>query len=175
MATVQRFYINARQLKSLVPNLQRAEEKSQLDCGGDPTKVFDYLRATVVATTMAEVRRMWDKVTELTAQGLIEVMQIDNGLRCAEMTTAAASRPSSCRRSTQPNSAARGPLPLAHRRGAPSGYRDINIHLKFGGHVCEVQIVLAAVLVIKQYQVSRERAECPLVHTHTVLDQPLNC
>ena len=31
----------------------------------------------------------------------------------------------------------------------PSGYRDINISVMFDGHVCEIQIQLAAILQVK--------------------------
>ena len=46
-------------------------------------------------------------------------------------------------------------LPIATARRSyrgeptPSGYRDINISVMFGGHVCEVQIQLAAILEVK--------------------------
>ena len=40
-------------------------------------------------------------------------------------------------------------------RGTASaiGYRDINFNIIFCGHVCEIQIQLAAVLEVRQYQV----------------------
>ena len=80
----------------------------------------DYLRATLVVTTMPEVCRVWGAVEELKAQGRLEVVSIKNRLRGGATST---------------------------------GYRDINMSVKFRGHVCEIQIQLAAILEVKQHQV----------------------
>ena len=76
----------------------------------------DFLRATLVVTTMPEVCRVWGAVEELKAQGRLEVVSIKNRLRGGPTST---------------------------------GYRDINMSVKFRGHVCEIQIQLAAILEVK--------------------------
>ena len=87
-----------------------------MDYNGVAAKVKDYLRATLVVTTMPEVCRVWGAVEELKAQGRLEVVSIKNRLRGGATST---------------------------------GYRDINMSVKFRGHVCEIQIQLAAILEVK--------------------------
>ena len=53
----------------------------RLDYYGVAAKVKDYLRATLVVTTMPEVCRVWGAVEELKAQGELEVVSIKNRLR----------------------------------------------------------------------------------------------
>ena len=87
-----------------------------MDYNGVAAKVKDYLRATLVVTTMPEVCRVWSAVEELKAQGQLEVVGIKNRLRGKATNT---------------------------------GYRDINMSVKFRGHVCEIQIQLAVILEVK--------------------------
>ena len=42
-------------------------------------------------------------------------------------------------------------------KATATGYRDINMSIKFEGHVCEIQIQLAAILEIKHDQVAHAR------------------
>ena len=107
-------------LAHLSPDTQRSKQKTRLDYNGVAAKVKDYLRATLVVTTMPEVCRVWGAVEELKAQGRLEVVSIKNRLRGGATST---------------------------------GYRDINMSVKFRGHVCEIQIQLAAILEVKQHQV----------------------
>jgi hypothetical protein len=44
-------------------------------------KVKDYLRATLVVTTMPGVCKVWSAVEELKAQGRLKVVSIKNRLR----------------------------------------------------------------------------------------------
>ena len=39
-------------------------------------------------------------------------------------------------------------------KATATGYRDINMSVKFEGHVCEIQIQLAAILEVKHDQVN---------------------
>lgn len=64
--------------------IQRAAEKIRLDYNGvanGAAKVKDYLRATLVVTTMPEVCKVWSAVEELKAQGRLKVVSIKNRLR----------------------------------------------------------------------------------------------
>ena len=60
---------------------QRAVEKIRLDYNGVAAKVKDYLRGTLVVTTMPEVCRVWGAVEKLKAQGRLEVVSIKNRFR----------------------------------------------------------------------------------------------
>ena len=66
---------------SVMSNLKgkaRAEEKIQIDYGGDASKVKDYLRACLICFDMPEVCRVWDALHRLAEAGVVEIKGIKN-------------------------------------------------------------------------------------------------
>ena len=56
-------------------------EKARIDYDGVAAKVKDYLRATLVVTTMSEVCLVWGAVEQLKVEGRLKVMSIKNRFR----------------------------------------------------------------------------------------------
>ena len=110
--------------KDNLKKIERVREKVRLEYGGDASLVKDLCRGLVVADTVPALEAACAGLQDLARQGVVEICQVKNRLRDPP----------------------EGSGPTA------SGYRDLNVNVRFQGHVCEVQIIHADLLKLKEEQ-----------------------
>ena len=121
---LQRLVADGSRYECNLKTRERVREKVKLEYNGDAAKIKDLCRGLVVAETLPALEASCAALQKLADAGVVEILQVKNRLRDPP----------------------EGDGPTA------SGYRDLNVNIRFQKHICEVQISHSELLKLKADQ-----------------------
>ena len=121
---LQRLVADGSRYECNLKTRERVREKVKIEYGGDAALVKDLCRGLIVAETLPALEVSCAALQELADAGVVEILQVKNRLRDPP----------------------EGDGPTA------SGYRDLNVNIRFQKHICEVQIIHGELLKLKADQ-----------------------